>query len=40
MEIGDSVFFPNKKGHLINVPKGEQFIRRNIDGGCRVWRVK
>ena len=50
MEVGESVFVPNKKSgqaqslirHLI--PKGKRFSARNceVDGvaGCRLWRVK
>lgn len=50
IEIGDSVFVPNKKSgqaqalirHLI--PKGQRYSARNceVDGvaGCRLWRIK
>lgn len=50
MEVGESVFVPNKRSgqahamirHLI--PKGKRFSARNceVDGvsGCRLWRVK
>ena len=47
MEVGDSVFIPNRsssgfKGAYARVEEanGWKFTMRSVDGGLRVWRVQ